>query len=311
MKLNVFLKSKKLDQARKRADDVIAHAVKLEDAAALRTIATTLRGPLAKESKEILSLSAIAAEASLKAAGDDDPLAILDVANSHFALGDSKKVLEYGTKALAAAEKDPATFRSIVLTLRTTLAKGNNDVLIATLKSAESGLKTVGNTSALAIANVADAHFALGDKEKAVEFGMKALAAAENDPPAFRTVATLLRDSVAKGDRDVLTNTLKKAESALKVAGSKNAVALLNVADAHFALGNKQKALEFGARAVLAAENEPPAIRRSIGQQVQTYEAKRKTTSKDEYDDHQPTPTLSPRSTGEGVVIGKLFRRGS
>ena len=76
--------------------------------------------------------------------------------------------------------------------------------------------------------------------------------------------------------------TLSLAESGLKVAGNRHAVALLNVADAHFALGNKQKALEFGARAVLAAENESPALRRSIGLQVQTYEAKRKTSSKDD-----------------------------
>jgi tetratricopeptide (TPR) repeat protein len=281
-KMNVFLKTKKFDQARKRADEVIAHALKLEDATALRTIATTLRGPLAQDSKEILALSVIAAEAGLKVSGSDDPASFVDVANAHLALGNTKKVVEYGVKALAAAENDPATFRTIALQLRNSLAKGNNDAMVATLKSAESSMKAVGDSSALAIANVADAHFALGDKQSAAEFGMKALTAAEKDPTAFRAVATVLRESLGKGNRELLTTTLSLAESGLKIAGNRNAVALLNVADAHFALGNKQKALEFGARAVLAAENESPALRRSIGMQVQTYEAKRKTSSKDD-----------------------------
>jgi hypothetical protein len=51
-------------------------------------------------------------------------------------------------------------------------------------------------------------------------------------------------------------------------------MALLNVADAHFALGDKSKAKEFGAQAVAAAKN--PALKANLEKRVAKYDEEKK-----------------------------------
>jgi thiol-disulfide isomerase/thioredoxin len=105
-RLNLMLKSKQFDEAKKVGEAVLARAVKEEDPMLLRTVSSMLRGPQARDNKDLLALSLQAAEAGLKVAGEGDSLALLDVAEAHFAAGDKVRAKDYGAKALAASEKD-------------------------------------------------------------------------------------------------------------------------------------------------------------------------------------------------------------
>jgi thiol-disulfide isomerase/thioredoxin len=102
-KMDMLLKTKKHDEAKKFAEDVLARAMKQEDDSALRTLSGALRSPAAKDQKPLAELSLKAAEAGLKMAGDKDPLALMNVAETHFALGNKAKAKEYGALAVAAA----------------------------------------------------------------------------------------------------------------------------------------------------------------------------------------------------------------
>ncbi|HSQ58041.1 MAG TPA: hypothetical protein VLM40_20115, partial [Gemmata sp.] len=54
------------------------------------------------------------------------------------------------------------------------------------LKAAEAALKITGETDAMGLYYVAEAHFAAGDKSKAQEMGKKALEAAEKESPVYK-----------------------------------------------------------------------------------------------------------------------------
>jgi thiol-disulfide isomerase/thioredoxin len=103
-RINLLIKAKKLDEAKKAAEEVIAHSVKVEDPMPLRSLSGMLRAPDVKDNKEFLALSLKAAEAGLKISGDKDPVALYFVAEAHFATGDKAKAKEYGDKAVAAAD---------------------------------------------------------------------------------------------------------------------------------------------------------------------------------------------------------------
>ena len=51
-----------------------------------------------------------------------------------------------------------------------------------------------------------------------------------------------------------MASLLKTSEEQLKNTGESNYQALMNVADAHFGLGDKEKAKEYGAKAVAACK---------------------------------------------------------
>jgi hypothetical protein len=113
-RLNLFLKAKKYDEAKKLAEEILARAVKQDDPTAPRTIATVFRGPQAKDQKELLNLSLKAAEVGLKVAGDRDALALLTLAQSYFALGEKGKAKDFGSKPLAAAENDSPNVKQYI-----------------------------------------------------------------------------------------------------------------------------------------------------------------------------------------------------
>jgi thiol-disulfide isomerase/thioredoxin len=69
-KMDLLLKMKKYDEARKFAEDVLERAVKQNDEGALRTLSIVLRSPEAKEQKELAELTVKVAEASSTLAGD-------------------------------------------------------------------------------------------------------------------------------------------------------------------------------------------------------------------------------------------------
>jgi thiol-disulfide isomerase/thioredoxin len=103
--------------------------------------------------------------------------------------------------------------------------------------------------------------------------GVIASAAKRGDSMALRTVSAALRTKEASADKDNAALALKAAEAMVKMEGEKDARALFNLAETHFALGNKDKAIEFGAKAVENAEGE---LKAAIKKQVERYEVKNK-----------------------------------
>ncbi len=110
------------------------------------------------------------------------------------------------------------------------------------------------------------------DARKMAE-GVIASASKRADGMALRTVSASLRTKEAIADKDTAALALKAAEAMLKMEGEKDAMALYNLAETHFALGDKDKAIEFGKKAV---ENAEGRLKDSLQKQVERYEAKGK-----------------------------------
>ncbi len=96
----------------------------------------------------------------------------------------------------------------------------------------------------------------------------------QDDPIALRTVSTVMRSDAAKEDKECLALSVKAAEALLASAGEKDAMALFNMAETHFAAGEKAKARQFGQQAVEAADSE--GLKRSLEQRIKRYDAEPK-----------------------------------
>jgi thiol-disulfide isomerase/thioredoxin len=103
-RISSLLKAKKIDEAKKLAEQLMAKGEKTSDDRLLSSVSMALRSPDAKENKELLALSVKAAEASVKVAGDKDAIALYYLAEAYFASGDKAKAKETGAKAVAAAD---------------------------------------------------------------------------------------------------------------------------------------------------------------------------------------------------------------
>jgi thiol-disulfide isomerase/thioredoxin len=103
-RIGSLVKAKKTDEAKKLSEQLIAKGEKTGDDRLLSSVSMSLRGPDAKENKELLALSVKAAEASVKVAGDKDPIALYYLAEAYFAAGDKAKAKATGEKAVAAAD---------------------------------------------------------------------------------------------------------------------------------------------------------------------------------------------------------------
>ncbi|HEV3386460.1 MAG TPA: redoxin domain-containing protein [Gemmata sp.] len=101
-RISLLLKTKRVDEARKAAEEVIAKAIEADDPIVLSKVSAILRSPDADNKRELLMLSFKAAEAWLKIAGDTDMFALWNLAESYFALGDTEKAKEFGAKAIEA-----------------------------------------------------------------------------------------------------------------------------------------------------------------------------------------------------------------
>jgi thiol-disulfide isomerase/thioredoxin len=185
--------AKKNDEACQMAKDVLAKAQSHEDTALLGSLAYSLRSPDMKENKELLNVAVSAAEANVKLLGETDFNAVSNATETHFAAGDKAKATAYAAKAIAAAK---LTYHISSL-LNSPVVKDNKELLAEVLKAAEAQLKDAGESNYMALMNVADAHFALGDRAKAKEFGAKAVAAAKI--PALKAN---LEKRVAKYDEE-------------------------------------------------------------------------------------------------------------
>jgi len=103
-KMSLLIQAGNVKEARKMAEDVMARAIKQDDAMTLRTVSTVMRSGKAKDNKEAQALALKAANAMLKVAGNKDWGALYNLAETHFALGDRAKAREYGKKAIDAAD---------------------------------------------------------------------------------------------------------------------------------------------------------------------------------------------------------------
>ncbi len=107
-KVSSLLKAKKTEEAKKAIEGLIAKGIKTDDHTVLAMMSSVSRSPAANGDKELLALSLKAAEAGLKIAGEKDVFALLTAAEAHFASGDKAKAKDFGARAVAAAEAEPA-----------------------------------------------------------------------------------------------------------------------------------------------------------------------------------------------------------
>ena len=113
-KISALLKAKKTDEAKKTIEALIAKGIKADDHPVLLLMSSVACSPAAGGDKELLALSLKAAEAGLKLAGEKDAIALLTVAQAHFANGDKAKAKDFGAKASAAAESESAGLKNYV-----------------------------------------------------------------------------------------------------------------------------------------------------------------------------------------------------
>jgi thiol-disulfide isomerase/thioredoxin len=112
-RLAALLKTGKANEARQLAEAALKKADKYGDTAAMRAVSAALRAE-AKGNKDLMALALKAAEGMLAAAGDNEPLALLNLASTHHAAGDKAKAKEYGKKAVEAASKESAGLKRYV-----------------------------------------------------------------------------------------------------------------------------------------------------------------------------------------------------
>jgi thiol-disulfide isomerase/thioredoxin len=98
-----------------------------------------------------------------------------------------------------------------------------------------------------------------------------AKATQQDDPAALRTVAGVLSSSDAKEQKELLVLAVQAAETGVKIAGEKDAFALLTAANACYAAGDKSKAAEYGKKALAATEGESPQLKTYIEGQVRQF----------------------------------------
>src|SRR5207244_11265335 len=110
----------------------------------------------------------------------------------------------------------------------------------------------------------------VGDVDEAKKLAEAAVAKAirQDNPSALMQVAALLRNGPGKESKELLAVAVKAAEATVRVAGDKDARALIELASTYFAIGDKAKAREYGQKAVEAAAGESAELRQYIAQEA-------------------------------------------
>ena len=111
-KIDLLLRAKKFEEAKKMVEVTRTKAAKQEDSMMLRQLSNVLRSPAAKEEKDLLSLGVAISEEFLKISGEKDLGALYNMAEAYFFAGDKAKAKEFGQKALdIAAKESPAALQ--------------------------------------------------------------------------------------------------------------------------------------------------------------------------------------------------------
>lgn len=113
-RLSLLLKKGQFDEAQKMAEGLVEQATKQDDTTLLRTVSSVLRSPAGKEHKNLITIAVKAAEAMVKAAGENDALALVNLADTYFVAGDKARAKEFGKKAMAAAEKESPNLKRFI-----------------------------------------------------------------------------------------------------------------------------------------------------------------------------------------------------
>jgi thiol-disulfide isomerase/thioredoxin len=110
-KLRYLPKYGQAGEAKAYADALTARAVKRGDRLSLAMVSQILRSGDGKESKELLAVAVKAAEAIVRLDETPDALALIELAEAYFAVGDRAKATEYAGKAVEATAGEPAELR--------------------------------------------------------------------------------------------------------------------------------------------------------------------------------------------------------
>jgi thiol-disulfide isomerase/thioredoxin len=110
------------------------------------------------------------------------------------------------------------------------------------------------------------------DEAKELAEAVMARAITQDNPSALIQVSSLLRLGPGKKSKELLAVAVKAAEAALRLAGEKDARALINLASTSFQAGDRAKAGEYARKAVEAAAGESAALKQSIEQEAKRIE---------------------------------------
>lgn len=86
-------------------------------------------------------------------------------------------------------------------------------------------------------------------------------------------VASILRLGDGKDSPELLAVAVRAAEAEARLAGDKDAEALLNLATVHLAAGDRAKTREYARKAVEAAADGPRELRLSVERDAKALEA--------------------------------------
>lgn len=106
-RLAVLLRNKKFADAKRAGEAALTTAARFGDTTSLRTLALALTGVAQKDSQELLDLAVKAAVAEVQVTGENDALALLNLAEAQAAAGQVERAKETGAKARAAAVRAP------------------------------------------------------------------------------------------------------------------------------------------------------------------------------------------------------------
>jgi thiol-disulfide isomerase/thioredoxin len=97
---------------------------------------------------------------------------------------------------------------------------------------------------------------------------MIARATRQEDPMTLWMVSVFLGSQEGKRNPELMALAVKAAEGMVRLAGDKDAVALMNLATTYLAAGHKSKAKKYARKAVEASTGESSALRQRIKQQA-------------------------------------------
>jgi thiol-disulfide isomerase/thioredoxin len=118
------------------------------------------------------------------------------------------------------------------------------------------------------------------DEAKKLAEAVMAKAITQDNPSALMQVSGLLRLGPGKKSKELLALAVRAAETAVQVAGDKDARALINLASTYFQAGDRDKAIEYAHKAVEAAAGESAALKQSIEQEAKRIEEGKKEDTK-------------------------------
>jgi thiol-disulfide isomerase/thioredoxin len=114
---------------------------------------------------------------------------------------------------------------------------------------------------------------AKADAEKVIARAVK-----QDDPMMLQMVSRSLQSPAAKDHKELVKLAVEAAESAVKVAGDKDPMSLYAAAQAHFTAGDKEKAREYGKKAIAAADGR---LKTALEKAVAQFDEEKKEEKKD------------------------------